>query len=130
MNPDYRLVNTMAGLMVRSVADRYWTENTGVRMADGGFNTFWDETPDDGLVDLGADLFDALDADPNVPAVEAEPEAVEETVEAEAVEEQATESEATEFEATESQAEEAVETETVEEAVEDEAVESDSQPAE
>lgn len=83
VNPDYRLVNTMAGLMVRSVADRYWTENTGVRMADGGFNTFWDETPDDGLGDLGADLFDALDAD-NVPAVESQ---AEEAVETETVEE-------------------------------------------
>ncbi len=132
VNPDYRLVNTMAGLMVRSVADRYWTENTGVRMADGGFNTFWDETPDDGLGDLGADLFDALDADPNPPAVEeAEPKAVEETVEAEeAVEEQTTKSEATESQVTVIQAEETVESETVEETVEDEAPKSDSQPAE
>ena len=60
-------------------------------MADGGFNTFWDETPDDGLGDLGAELFDALDAD-NVPAVESqaeeavETETVEEAVEDEAVE--------------------------------------------
>ena len=85
VNPDYRLVNTMAGMMVRSVADRYWTENTGVRMADGGYTTFWDETPDDGLGDFGDDLFEALEADPNVSAVEAEvveTEAVEDTEEA------------------------------------------------
>ncbi len=56
VNPDYRLINTMAGLMVRAIADRYWTENTGVRMADdSGYTTFWDETPDDGLG--GLDLF-------------------------------------------------------------------------
>lgn len=58
VNPDYRLLNTMAGLMVRAIADRYWTENTGVRMADdSGYTTFWDETPDDGLGGLGIDLF-------------------------------------------------------------------------
>jgi hypothetical protein len=59
VNPDFRLVNTMAGLMVRSIADRYWTENTGVRMADdSGYSTFWDAAADDGLGDLGVDLFD------------------------------------------------------------------------
>lgn len=58
INPDFRLINTMAGLMVRSIADRYWTENTGVRMADeSGYTHFWDEAPDDGLGDLGIDLF-------------------------------------------------------------------------
>lgn len=57
VNADYKLLNSMAGLMVRSVADRYWTEHTGVRMADGGLTTFWDETADDGLGDLGFDLF-------------------------------------------------------------------------
>ncbi|MFC3902141.1 hypothetical protein SAMN05421749_10533 [Acinetobacter marinus] len=69
VNPDYRLVNTMSGLMVRAVADRYWTENTGVRMADGGYTTFWDEQPDDGLGDLGNDLFDAMGADASTDAV-------------------------------------------------------------
>lgn len=71
VNPDFRLVNTMAGLMVRSIGDRYWTEHTGVRMGDGGYNTFWDETPDDGLGDLGIDLFGDDDGstgvDPEVP---------------------------------------------------------------
>lgn len=57
INPEYRLFNAMASQIVRSVADRYWTEHTGVRMAEGGFTTFWDDKPDDGLDDLGLDLF-------------------------------------------------------------------------
>lgn len=71
VNPEYRLINQMAGLMVRSIADRYWTENTGVRMADNsGYTTFWDDTPDDGLGDLGLDLFgdeDGSGAEQDVP---------------------------------------------------------------
>ena len=57
VNAEYRLFNSMASLMVRSVADRYWTENTGVRVAEGGYTSFWDEAADDGLGDLGIDLF-------------------------------------------------------------------------
>lgn len=64
VNPKYRLLNSMAGLMVRNVADRYWTENTGVRLADdAGYSQFWDDKPDDGLGALGADLFDDKPAD-------------------------------------------------------------------
>jgi hypothetical protein len=33
----------MAGLMVRGIADRYWTENTGVRSGDEGLTSFWDD---------------------------------------------------------------------------------------
>ncbi|MEN8381939.1 hypothetical protein [Acinetobacter radioresistens] len=43
INPDYRLIDTMAGMMVRGISDRYWTENTGVRTAEGGMSSFWDE---------------------------------------------------------------------------------------
>lgn len=57
INSEYKLFNSMAAMMVRSVADRYWTENTGVRASEGGMTTFWDEQPDDGLGDLGFDLF-------------------------------------------------------------------------
>lgn len=64
VNPDYRLINAMAGIMVRSIADRYWTEHTGVRMADdAGYTTFWDDKPDDGLG--GIDLFDEAGKDTN-----------------------------------------------------------------
>lgn len=59
VNPNYRLLNAMAGIMVRNVADRYWTENTGVRLADdAGYTHFWDDKADDGLGGLGVDLFD------------------------------------------------------------------------
>lgn len=33
----------MAGLIVRGISDRYWTEHTGVRTGDGGMSHFWDE---------------------------------------------------------------------------------------
>ena len=29
--------------MVRGIADRYWTENTGIRATDEGLSTFWDD---------------------------------------------------------------------------------------
>ena len=42
-NPQFRLIDKMAGLMVRGIADRYWTENTGVRSGDEGLTSFWDD---------------------------------------------------------------------------------------
>ena len=44
VNPDFRLFDAMAGVMIRGISDRYWTENTGVRTGDGGMSTFWDES--------------------------------------------------------------------------------------
>ena len=29
--------------MIQGVADRYWTEHTGVRAADDGMSVFWDD---------------------------------------------------------------------------------------
>ena len=74
INPEYRLFDAMAGQMVRAVADRYWTEHTGVRMAEGGLTTFWDDSADDGLGDLGLDLFgdDNTDSSEPVQAPETE----------------------------------------------------------
>jgi hypothetical protein len=54
-NPQFRLIDKMAGLMVRGIADRYWTENTGVRAGDDGLTTFWDDKQEDSSLD---DLFD------------------------------------------------------------------------
>lgn len=51
-NPEFRLIDAMAGQMVQGISDRYWTENTGVRTADDGMSHFWDEqgnTADDSL---------------------------------------------------------------------------------
>ena len=41
LNPEFRLLDGMAGQMVQGIADRYWTEHTGVRAADDGMTTFW-----------------------------------------------------------------------------------------
>ena len=43
VNPEFRLVDAMAGQMIQGVADRYWTEHTGVRAADDGMSVFWDD---------------------------------------------------------------------------------------
>ncbi|AZN68079.1 hypothetical protein [Acinetobacter haemolyticus] len=43
-NPQFKLIDQMAGAMVKGIADRYWTENTGVRASDEGLSSFWDET--------------------------------------------------------------------------------------
>lgn len=54
VNPEFRLIDSMAGQMVQGIADRYWTENTGVRSADDGMSQFWDDqgtTGDDSLFD-------------------------------------------------------------------------------
>ena len=59
-NPQFRLIDQMAGLMVRGIADRYWTENTGVRAGDEGLTSFWDDKQEsstelDELFDGGGD---------------------------------------------------------------------------
>ncbi|NHB58002.1 hypothetical protein G9F32_08185 [Acinetobacter sp. 194] len=57
VNPEFRLIDSMAGQMVQAIADRYWTEHTGVRAADDGLTQFWDEQgnkADDDLFDLPA----------------------------------------------------------------------------
>lgn len=59
-NPQFRLIDKMAGLMVRGIADRYWTENTGIRATDEGLSTFWDDKQEssselDELFDGGGD---------------------------------------------------------------------------
>ena len=46
----------MAGLIVRGISDRYWTEHTGVRTGDDGMSHFWDEK-NEGSAELD-ELFD------------------------------------------------------------------------
>lgn len=43
VNPQYRLLDQMAGQMIQSIADRYWTEHTGVRAGEDGMSQFWDD---------------------------------------------------------------------------------------
>ena len=54
VSPEFRLIDSMAAGMVRNIADRYWTENTGVRPADDSISEFWDEKSEaaSGLDDL------------------------------------------------------------------------------
>jgi len=56
VNPEFRLVDGMAGQMVQGIADRYWTENTGVRAADDGMSNFWDDQATTGDDELFGDL--------------------------------------------------------------------------
>lgn len=44
VNPQFKLIDSMASMMVGGIADRYWTENTGVRSTGDGLQKFWDET--------------------------------------------------------------------------------------
>jgi hypothetical protein len=55
VNPQFKLIDSMAGAMVQGISDRYWTENTGTRGSDEGLQTFWDETNNDENLD---ELFD------------------------------------------------------------------------
>jgi hypothetical protein len=52
LNPNYRMVDSLAGMIIYNVSDRYWTEKTGSRTPPGSLGRFWDETPvqsDDGV---------------------------------------------------------------------------------
>jgi hypothetical protein len=55
VNPQFKLIDSMAGAMVQGISDRYWTENTGTRGSDEGLQNFWDETNNDENLD---ELFD------------------------------------------------------------------------
>ena len=55
VNPQFKLIDSMAGSMVQGISDRYWTENTGTRGSDEGMQTFWDEANNDENLD---ELFD------------------------------------------------------------------------
>ena len=56
VNPNFKLIDSMAGLIVRGISDRYWTEHTGVRTGDDGMSHFWDDK-NEGAAELD-ELFD------------------------------------------------------------------------
>lgn len=58
VNQTYRLVDAIARQMIQNASDRYWTENTGMRTPEDGYNHFWDETASD---DSGLSLDNLLD---------------------------------------------------------------------
>lgn len=64
VNPEYRLVDAMAGQMVQGIADRYWTEHTGVRAADDGMRVFWDDQGATGDDELFGDFTNNEDSQP------------------------------------------------------------------
>lgn len=43
LNPKYKLLNQMAEVQVRKIADRYWMQNQGHRAPTTNFSQFWDE---------------------------------------------------------------------------------------
>lgn len=58
VNPEFRLFDQMGAVIIRNIADRYWTENTGKRTPmDDGMLVFWDEEPagDDEGMDINLD---------------------------------------------------------------------------
>ncbi|QOW50704.1 MULTISPECIES: hypothetical protein [unclassified Acinetobacter] len=54
VNPQFKLIDSMAESMVKGISDRYWTEHTGVRTGDDGMEHFWDESANSSELD---DLF-------------------------------------------------------------------------
>lgn len=50
LDPDYRMLDTVAGYMIRGLSDRMWTEATGQRTPFGALGEFWDD--EDGEEDL------------------------------------------------------------------------------
>ena len=43
INPEYRMMDVMAGSIISGISDRMWTEATGRRTPLGGLGTFWDD---------------------------------------------------------------------------------------
>lgn len=43
VNPNYRMIDKMAFLIMQNVSDRYWTEKTGSRTPPGSLGKFWDD---------------------------------------------------------------------------------------
>lgn len=58
VNPEFRLIDQMASQMVQNIADRYWTEHTGVRANEDGLSRFWDDQAPKGDDDWFEDAAD------------------------------------------------------------------------
>lgn len=58
VNQNFRLVDAIARQMIQNASDRYWTENTGMRTPENGYNQFWDEEAKD---ESGLSLDNLLD---------------------------------------------------------------------
>lgn len=68
VNQNYRLVDAIARQMIQNASDRYWTENTGMRTPENGYNQFWDEElKDDSGLSLDSLLDDSAPATSSAP---------------------------------------------------------------
>ncbi len=54
-NPQYRLADSMAGMIITVLSDRLWTEGAGTRTPPGSLGKFWDEKAEktESAVDIG-----------------------------------------------------------------------------
>lgn len=52
LNPDYAMMDAIAGFMLLGISDRLWTEATGKRTPFGGLGTFWDESTGDSDINI------------------------------------------------------------------------------
>ena len=55
VNPKFRLLDAMGGMMVQTISDRYWTEKTGTRTPEDGYTKFWDDKPSADSVGVSID---------------------------------------------------------------------------
>ncbi|GAA5125237.1 hypothetical protein [Alloalcanivorax gelatiniphagus] len=52
VDPQYMMMDTIAGVLVTGLSDLLWTENTGKRTPIGALGTFWDDEPEESEVDI------------------------------------------------------------------------------
>ncbi len=52
VDPQYMMMDTIAGVLVTGLSDLMWTENTGKRTPIGALGTFWDDEPEESGVDI------------------------------------------------------------------------------
>ena len=48
LDPEYAMMDAIAGFIITGISDREWTENTGKRTPIGGLGTFWDDAAKSG----------------------------------------------------------------------------------
>ncbi len=44
LDPNYAMIDSIAGMLIKGISDRMWTEATGKRTPYGNLGTFWDDT--------------------------------------------------------------------------------------
>lgn len=81
VNKTYRLVDAIARQMIQNASDRYWTEHTGMRTPEDGYDHFWDESAvDDSGLSLDGLLDDTVADAPSGKATDATTDAVKDAV--------------------------------------------------